>query len=1092
MSKTIMLNENSRKSATKLLLVNWSRFSNVAIALEGSTLFTGVNGSGKSTILDAITYMLTGNTQFNKAALDRDRNVVSYVRGDTKSEGKNRFIREGEVTSYIAMEFWAPMEKQYLVVGVCIEYVNETSNTKKWFVFKDIRLDDCRFYTVKDKEVTVYPRHELTVKGKKVPAGEFMNRDKGTEQVLRALGLRCGVEKYRAKLVKMMAFNPENNIDKFIQECVLDEHPIRSIGDIREHRKRYNDAKKVYEELANGKIQLEVVQAKIADYETSERKFEIRRILLLYQEMKWYQEHRVQLEEKIDVDKAKLFQLQSQLEDLTEKRKNALDRKINAEKNELLRSIEDLTKSLESSISSIEKEIEKYEKMLEELQLLETRIQDIMDWLKIDGKLTDKDVAVIETIAGTTFNVDEKISVFIKLKNIVNDEKSNFQKDNVHISDRIEEIKQELEDLQEKISRLESDVLLFEKKYENAKQIIKSELAKQNIQTDVRLFAELVQHVDKDWQLAIETFLGKKRFDIIVDGKYCERVMEIVHEQQLRDIKVVITDKLPETNVIQGSAAAMLDISNEYGRRYANYLLNGIHLCNDIQELHQYPKGGLMIDGTLAKSFTMNCMDLQRTQIFMGHDAIKQQLNKAKSDKVVLEEEEKKLIENSKILSKYIADIEVVNWDETRYIFDVQNRIDEKKAEAKNKKTELKKLKNTPGFAAALQEKESADNEYREVDGQFIDVNNCISICEQRICNNEDKYSETKQQIEKAKHEYDNAILQRLELRKEVVELYDKLRIKSDSARVMTHKNVENVRGEKEGAIRVLENEQRKYWHIIGQSDEKNGIGYISLFREQYRDIANVKIEEAKQKLEEQQHVLENAFMVDFVAEINEAIREAKDEIDEINKALKDIPFGKDIYQFKMIEKPDRMVFFNLCRKLESYMDSIDVYRAMNQNDEEMEYNIRQFMDTILEEENEEEYTDYRKYFKYDMRILSRQDGEEITANLSKKQGSASNGEKQTPYFIILAAGLLQCYPKNVSCARLAFIDEAFSALSRERIEQMVKFFEDNKFQVIYAAPPEKIDSIGSYINSTVSLCMKGKYTWAVEGLVKLDEFKTE
>ena len=84
-----------------------------------------------------------------------------------------------------------------------------------------------------------------------------------------------------------------------------------------------------------------------------------------------------------------------------------------------------------------------------------------------------------------------------------------------------------------------------------------------------------------------------------------------------------------------------------------------------------------------------------------------------------------------------------------------------------------------------------------------------------------------------------------LELRKEMVELYDKLRIKSDSARVMTTKNVENVRGEKESAIRILENEQRKYWHIIGQSDEKYGIGFIPLFREQYRDIANVKIEEA-------------------------------------------------------------------------------------------------------------------------------------------------------------------------------------------------------------------------------------------------------
>lgn len=1092
MSKSIMLNENSRKSATKIVLVNWSRFSNVPIALEGSTLFTGVNGSGKSTILDAVTYMLTGNTQFNKAALDRDRNVVSYVRGDTKSEGKNRFIREGEVTSYIAMEFWAPLEKQYLVVGVCIEYVNETSITKKWFVFKDTKIDDCRFYTVKEKKVTVYPRHELMVKGKKIPAGEFMNRDKGTEQVLRALGLRCGVEKYRAKLVKMMAFNPENNIDKFIQECVLDEYPIRSMSDIRVHRNNYNDAKKAYEELANGKSQLEVVQAKIVDYEAWERKYEIRRILLLYQEMKWYQEHRGWLEEKINIDKARLYQLQNQLENLTEKRKNALDRKINAEKNELLCSIEEITKSLKNSISVIEKEIEKYKRDLEKLQSLEIGIQNIMDWLETDGELTDKEVAVIETVAASTFNIDEKVAAFIKFRNIVSEKKANYQTDKVHISDRIQEVKKELEELQEKISRLESDVLPFEKKYEEAKQIIKLELKKLNIKTDVRLFAELVQHVDRNWQLAIETFLGKKRFDIIVNGQYCEKVMKIVHERQLKDIKVVITDKLLKTDIIPESAAAMLDIPNEYGRRYANYLLNGIHLCNNIQEIHQFPKGGLMIDGTLAKSFTMSCMNLQRTQIFMGKDAIKQQLSKAKSDKYILEQEEKKLIESLNILNKYIADIEAVNWDETRYVFDAQKCIDEKITEIRNKEAELIKIEDTPGFAAALQEKESADKEYKEVDEQFININNDINTCKGRICDNEDKYDESKLQIEKAKREYDNAILQRLELRKEIVELYDRLRIKSESARVMTAKNVENIRGEKDNVIRILENEQRKYWHIIGLSDEKYGIGYIPLFREQYREIANVKIEEAKHKLEEKQHELENAFMVDFVAEINEAIREAKEEIDEINKALKDIPFGKDTYQFKMLEKPDRMLFFNLCKKLESYMNSMDAYRAMNQSDEEMEYNIRQFMDTILEEENEEEYTDYRKYFKYDMRILSKQDGENVAADLSKKQGSASNGEKQTPYFIILAASLLQCYPKNVSCARLAFIDEAFSALSRERIEQMVKFFEDNKFQVIYAAPPEKIDSIGSYINSTISLCMKGKYTWAVEGLVKSDEFATE
>ena len=140
----------------------------------------------------------------------------------------------------------------------------------------------------------------------------------------------------------------------------------------------------------------------------------------------------------------------------------------------------------------------------------------------------------------------------------------------------------------------------------------------------------------------------------------------------------------------------------------------------------------------------------------------------------------------------------------------------------------------------------------------------------------------------------------------------------------------------------------------------------------------------------------------------------------------------------------------------------------------------------ILDEEDESEYTDYRKYFTYDMEITSRQGGEEVQAELSRKQGSASGGEKQTPYFIILAASLMQCYPRNVCCARLAFIDEAFSAMSPERIEQMVRYFNDNGFQVIYSAPPEKIGSIGEHVGSIVSLVMTGRYTNVVEGLIEV------
>ena len=49
----------NRKSATRLLLVQWSKFQNVSVKLEGSTLFTGINGSGKSTLLKCVYRVLS-------------------------------------------------------------------------------------------------------------------------------------------------------------------------------------------------------------------------------------------------------------------------------------------------------------------------------------------------------------------------------------------------------------------------------------------------------------------------------------------------------------------------------------------------------------------------------------------------------------------------------------------------------------------------------------------------------------------------------------------------------------------------------------------------------------------------------------------------------------------------------------------------------------------------------------------------------------------------------------------------------------------------------------------------------------------------
>jgi uncharacterized protein YPO0396 len=287
-----------------------------------------------------------------------------------------------------------------------------------------------------------------------------------------------------------------------------------------------------------------------------------------------------------------------------------------------------------------------------------------------------------------------------------------------------------------------------------------------------------------------------------------------------------------------------------------------------------------------------------------------------------------------------------------------------------------------------------------------------------------------------------------------------------------------------EGAKTAMENAQLDYLRAAGMNLEKRGPSFIPFFNDEKKLISNVKIEEASNKLAQHAKEMESTFMTDFISEMNESITKAKKEVDDINEELKGLPFGNDTYAFHMEEREDRSEFFRICHKLDRY-GTVEMLQSMNADDEELTHDIKTFMEKILSEPDESEYTDYRRYFKYDMKIRTRRGETEIEADFSKKQGSASNGEKQTPYFIILAASLMQCYPRNTECIRVAFIDEAFAALSRERIEQMVKYLEDNYFQVMYAAPPEKISSIGDLIDTTISLVSSGKYTKMIEGLVR-------
>lgn len=402
----------NRKSATKLLLVQWSRFQNVQIKLEGSTLITGVNGSGKSTILDAMTYLLTGNTQFNKAAKDRDRTVKGYVRGDTKSNGEMRYLRSGQVVSYIAMEFYSPIENENMVVGVCIESPDEASSpSSSWFVCKNAELEDFNFAEVRDRKLYVIPRNMLSKKGVRIKSSEFMGRERGTEQLVRALGLRCEVGKYKSKLLKMMAFNPENNIDQFISECVLDPGKVNSLKELREQRNQFERIKKIYEDLRDGKKQLEKIELKIQDYETRKRRLDIQTIILSYQNLLLTEKEKEDIEFRLKALGQKKKELEEKQKEINISFEEARKRLQIAESNDAFRGMSDSINALESEINKLKDTIHRAEEDTGKLLRLQNAFSKDLLWCVEEFDSQEKEYLL--HIADCGYSVEKKeISYF--------------------------------------------------------------------------------------------------------------------------------------------------------------------------------------------------------------------------------------------------------------------------------------------------------------------------------------------------------------------------------------------------------------------------------------------------------------------------------------------------------------------------------------------------------------------------------------------------------------------------------------------------------------------------------------------------------
>jgi len=218
------------KQLTRIRLINWHLFENTTIKCEGSTYFIGINGAGKSTILDAVQFALVGGqreVRFNQAALaGGKRTLSSYVRGELGTEGQ-RFLR-GDATGVVALEFRNPDGTFFSHGAVIDAFEDGRSPDVAYFIVHNAGLDDRWFFRADSSpgrlyDTRAFKRHlEHFALPPASRAQIFTRLEDYRLHLLNRLGQLK--DSFPAKIVKGLAFSPLTDIRAFVHNYLLDEN----------------------------------------------------------------------------------------------------------------------------------------------------------------------------------------------------------------------------------------------------------------------------------------------------------------------------------------------------------------------------------------------------------------------------------------------------------------------------------------------------------------------------------------------------------------------------------------------------------------------------------------------------------------------------------------------------------------------------------------------------------------------------------------------------------------------------------------------------------------------------------------------------
>ncbi len=1064
------------KKLVKVRLINWHYLSNETITMNGNTLLTGPNASGKSTIMDAITFVLTaGDTAFNLAANEKGkRDLRGYVKCKLGMDDRE-YLRNGDVSGHIALEFLDEKSGNRFTVGAVIDAFGDLTPVKTLFYRSMEPISDSMFVSEENK---IFGTVEFR---KHNPLFEYFLTKKEAKRGFRNAFGSINEDFYRL-IPKALAFKPIADVKDFIYQNILEEKEIDVTA--------IKDSIRSYKEL---ETTLKQIQAKITD---------LREIESIYQEInkiegnKNYIEYLMHLFDVEDV-RNEIRQTKASIE--KEETSKASKEQELADLDKELLSLQERSRELYNLLSHndvfqaeeyIHREILKTQANITSLEANQntflkrvSNFKDVINQIrKISSEKIYADAANINLTSINPNSVEEAKTRLLdfqsRLKNLQsmeNQQLGSLQKETKALVQEINEISVTVHQLEENKVNFPPQLLAMRKELEEGLK------RTYNYDIHIHLLAELCEITDKEWVDAVEILLGNRRFALITEPRYYNQALEIYsrirQRYKLFGYGLINTKKIQQYKTYEkNSVASIISTENTDARCYVNYICGKVIMCDDKFDMEKYDTA-ITKDLMIYRGYMTTEMNPNIPKPFMGKNAASQAreiwLEKGRIAKA-------KYAELNSEIEALQEELEYAGRIDIRpLIEDLDKAVllqKEKYALEDLNKQALRQKSATP---SELQEDyEGVLHTMKSIDDKKINFSMEIGGIGIRIQSLNDYVTTKTEELDKLTQELKELANGDVVIEQKAQEEYRSI-VESSNFKQALEGYRERYRAEENSYTTLNDSLVAKQFNFVNRYNSTFSIG-LSEMKKYLAELNKLEKSELityEQKVRQAREAAEVVFKEDFIAKLRNNILTAEQEIGKINETLSSITFGNDRYEFIFPRSSEYAQFYEMVTsELVDVNQGLFTYDFQNKYDEQ----IRELFESLsVDELNSNgainKFTDYRTYMDYDIRITNAS-GETMT--YSKVFKEKSGGETQVPFYVAIIASFVRVYTKTGIAGGdpigLVMFDEVFDKMDGNRMRAMMNFINSMPLQVIIACPPQRMEILQDFAQTTLVMVRQG------------------